>query len=73
MKSAVLITPYGRKHTLTLNDAGVIQDENGIVFTTHRHEWISGYGALYASNQTGSIMFWHELPLDVQSLFRQLK
>lgn len=70
-KTATLTTPYGHIHTLTRDAVtGVITDENGNTYTTSESEWISDYGALYASNQESQIMYWHELPCAVQYLFR---
>lgn len=70
MKTATLTTPYGHVHNLTRSTEGVITDQNGVTFTTSKSEWISDYGALYASNQKSQIMYWHELPPAVQNLFR---
>lgn len=70
MKQAKLTTPYGHMYNLTRNENGVVTDENGIIFETRKSEWISDYGALYASNQKSQIMFWHELHPTVQALFK---
>lgn len=52
------------------SENGAIVDAAGNVYEVRKHEWHSDYSALYVKGSNNSLLYWHEMPDSVQSLFK---